>query len=153
MSDATTVMDREFIDHCLSYEPSPLDLEFFEDLTSGDLPGVQKAVNAGISIENFTYGSALVVAAWYSGSRDVCQFLIDRGARFDAIDRRSNRTVLHGFACNGWRDLVAMAIAHGCPVNHVYTRTGQTALDFAEANGRTGVADLLIQLGASRFLK
>jgi ankyrin repeat protein len=141
-------MEREFIDSYLSYEPGPYDFDLFEALMSGDEAGVRTAVTNGASIENIVYGGALNVLAWQGWSKDLCWYLVESGATLNAIDHRCGRTPLHGFAKQGWCDLIQKSIDEGCRVDQFDAKSGETALSLASRYGREDAVRLLMRCGA-----
>ena len=141
-------MDREFVDRYSSYEPRPLDFDFFEALESGYEPHIRAAVAAGEDLENIVYGGALNVVAWRGWSKELCHFLIDNGAKYNAVCQRSGRTPLHGFARQGWCDFIEQSIIEGCPINQLDTRSCKTALGLARCSGHAAAVELLLRHGA-----
>jgi len=93
-------------------------------------------------------------AMWYpaigGGNVEAAEILLDHGC---PVDQESfGTTGLHWAVLGGHRDLVAYLVDNGADVNavgRVFKTTGQTPLAFAEKAGRTKIAGILKDAGAT----
>ena len=84
-------------------------------------------------------------AACGTNDRSVVKFLLERGARVDAVDRGGG-TALMTASSYGHPEMVKFLIAKGADVNHPSTYT--TPLIEAAGSGRTDVMGILVDAGA-----
>ena len=84
-------------------------------------------------------------AACGTNDRSVVKFLLERGARVDAVDRGGG-TALMTASSYGHPEMVKFLIAKGADVNHPSTYT--TPLIEAAGSGRTYVMGILVDAGA-----
>ncbi|XP_050692324.1 NF-kappa-B inhibitor cactus-like isoform X2 [Eriocheir sinensis] len=93
-------------------------------------------------------GQTCIHLAAQGGHRDILQHLTWYGADINAKDGKSGRTALH-YAVEAREPGLVAFLAESCRVSlTLETYAGLTPYQLALANGATGIAELLLELGA-----
>ncbi len=100
------------------------------DINSGSYPALNSAIN--------------------QERRDLCQFLIQRGADANAKDKWGHTSLYYAIRKDNL-DLMNILIANGAKVDikHLGEATGETALHYAATTGKTEAVKLLLKAGAN----
>lgn len=115
---------------------------------SGNLEGVQKLVDAGVSVDavNPDQSTSLMWAA-YNGHTAVAAYLLKQGASVNAKDMNGRSALI--YASSGpFPETVELLLNSGAEVNLAGTAEGFTALMMASAEGQVDVVRLLLAHGA-----
>lgn len=109
---------------------------------SGDLDGIQRSLNEGISIETRSPDGAtpLIVAA-YSRRPTTVEFLLERGADVNATDNNHSSALIHAAYYNFYE--VAEILVKYNPDLRIKDRYGNTAYDYASQYEHTRILELL----------
>ena len=121
---------------------------FFDACRRGDLATVEQLYNADPSLVNITdvRGFTPLIIAVYNNEAAVTDFLLQKGAAFDAQDASGN-TAMMGAGFKGYIALIKRLLDAGADVNQRNFQ-GATALTFAATFGQLEIAELLLQKGA-----
>lgn len=88
-----------------------------------------------------------------SGHQGILEYLLEKGARVEAVDEIFGWTPLHCAADSGHAGIVSLLLAHQASVDARDDRISWTPLHFAEMNGDKQVLRLLKSRNASRHAK
>lgn len=118
-----------------------------------DWKSAMNLIDAGADIEalNFFSRTALMVAA-AEGEVKVCKFLIEKGAKIDARDKRYWETPLIQAAQCGKNNVCRLLIEKGADVNAA-NHGGWTALMYAASANDVVTCHLLLKSGADEGIR
>ncbi|HVM44606.1 MAG TPA: ankyrin repeat domain-containing protein [Candidatus Thermoplasmatota archaeon] len=118
----------------------------WEAAAVGRLDRVRELLNANAaSVQAHSHdGWTPLHLAAHFGQKDICAFLLSRGAPVEARAQNAiGNTPLHAAAAGGQRTCVAILLQHGADPNSTF-EGGHTALHLAAINGDDGTARLLL---------
>ena len=141
-------MLRRILPQVLEIESMARKEDFFNDIRSGNLEGIQKTLTNVPELLNGVddRGSTPLLLATYYGHIDVAKYLLDSGAKVDATDSSGN-TALMGVCFKGYENIVELLVDAGANVNHI-NNMGATSLIYAASFNKIGIARILLENGA-----
>ena len=110
---------------------------------------VEVLISKGVDVKaRDTAGSTPLHDAAAAGHREVAELLIAKGADINAKTTNEDVTTpLHSAAFAGHKEMVELLIARGADAN-IRDYRGRTALDLAEQQRHTEIAEMLRKHGA-----
>ena len=120
--------------HALPFEDRQVDPKLVQAVENGDLPEVERELNAGASPDSVSRdedgeGETVLSVAAGTGNLSMVKLLVQRGADINATDFWGGNAVTSASA-GGYSDVVRFLVDHGADVNA--DDDGATALGYAE---------------------
>lgn len=121
--------------------------EIKDILIKSDLDQFKRLVDeVGVNI-NLGYGYTLLhMAVWWQKNKDFTEFLINKGARVNAQNKRGSSPLHFAANCN-YLEVAKLLIESGAKVN-IQDKNGRTPMSFAARAGAIEIVKLLFAQGA-----